>query len=175
MHFTGSPPHRRMVSFSTGTKRVTYSRKSPWHSQRTLLQADLCWLGVYLGRCAVYNPKAETELFEKRSANYSELCGSPTAGGISFCLHHVSIPHGSHAILWSMLIDGGRFQCIVESPWNKAFFRQHRKTSHQYFQPRAIPAYQEIQLEATATLLRQLLEAPDNFIQHVRHSVVVCP
>lgn len=102
MHFTGSPPHRRMVSFSTGTKRVTYSRKSPWHSQRTLLQADLCWLGVYLGRCAVYNPKAETELFEKRSANYA---GRPPLVGFRFAyimsaFHMAHMPYSDRC--WSM-------------------------------------------------------------------------
>ncbi len=39
---------------------------------------------------------------------------------------------------------------------------------HQYFQPRAVPAYYPVQMRATLVLLQQLHKSPDEFVRHVR-------
>jgi hypothetical protein len=38
---------------------------------------------------------------------------------------------------------------------------------HQYFQPRALPNYHQVQLESISTLLRQLLDKPDGYPDHI--------
>lgn len=49
-----------------------------------------------------------------------------------------------------------------------------RKTFHQYFQPRAVPAYLPIQMRATRTLLQRLSKDPTHFGDHIREYVSFC-
>ncbi|KAF8898846.1 cytochrome P450 [Infundibulicybe gibba] len=88
--------------------------------------------------------KATTELFEKRSGNYADRPPMVMANEL---------------MGW-----GWDFAHMRYSDW----WRRHRKTFHQYFQPRVVPAYQPIQIEATNTLLKHLLETPQSFADHVR-------
>ncbi|KAJ7038302.1 cytochrome P450, partial [Mycena alexandri] len=44
-----------------------------------------------------------------------------------------------------------------------------RKTFHQYFHSRAVPAYYPIQMKATRTLLQKLSINPTCFVEHIRH------
>ncbi|SJL09865.1 related to cytochrome P450 CYP2 subfamily [Armillaria ostoyae] len=48
-------------------------------------------------------------------------------------------------------------------------WRMYRRTFHQYFQPRAVPAYNPVQMKASSVLLQQLDKSPDAFVHHVRH------
>ncbi|PBL03378.1 cytochrome P450 [Armillaria gallica] len=48
-------------------------------------------------------------------------------------------------------------------------WRTYRRMFHQYFQPRAVPAYNPVQMKATSVLLQQLHKSPDAFVHHVRH------
>ncbi|KAF8917161.1 cytochrome P450 [Mucidula mucida] len=86
-----------------------------------------------------------TELFEKRSSNYSD--------------RH---PH-------YMLFD------LMKFTWNVSFFRYsdswrlHRKILHQYFNANAVTSYQPVQLSVTIEMLRKILQTPDDFFNHVRH------
>ncbi|KAK0500313.1 cytochrome P450 [Armillaria luteobubalina] len=49
------------------------------------------------------------------------------------------------------------------------WWRMHRRMFHQYFQPRAVPAYYPVQMRATSVLLQQLHKSPADFVHHVRH------
>lgn len=49
------------------------------------------------------------------------------------------------------------------------WWRMHRRMFHQYFQPRAVPAYYPAQMRTTSVLLQQLLKSPDAFARHVRY------
>ncbi|KAF9468079.1 cytochrome P450 [Collybia nuda] len=87
--------------------------------------------------------KATAELFEKRSANYADRPPMVMANEL---------------MGWGWNLGHMRY-----SDW----WRRHRKMFHQFFQPRSLPNYHEVQLEATSTLLRQLLDKPDGFSQHI--------
>ncbi|KAF9055433.1 cytochrome P450 [Hymenopellis radicata] len=93
----------------------------------------------------VNSARVANELFEKRSNIYSDR---PS-------FHMVS-----DLMKWS---------------WNLAFMRYsdkwriHRKTFHQYFQPSKVTAFHPIQMNATVTLLRHMLDSPDRFFNHVRN------
>ncbi|KAK0211383.1 cytochrome P450 [Desarmillaria ectypa] len=88
--------------------------------------------------------EAATELLEKRSANYSDRPG--------FNMMNMTG--------WSFNFGFMRYS----DRW-----RTHRRIFHQYFQPRAIPAYYTVQTKAASILLQQLLKSPDECFHHVRH------
>ncbi|KAK1227286.1 hypothetical protein PQX77_009703 [Marasmius sp. AFHP31] len=48
------------------------------------------------------------------------------------------------------------------------WWRIHRRTFHQYFQPRAVPEYYPVQRAATADLMNKLAESPEDFFEHVQ-------
>ncbi|KAJ7786209.1 cytochrome P450 [Mycena metata] len=107
---------------------------------------DIVYVEV-LGRSMVIlnSLAAVTELLEKRSASYSDRPPMPMANDLM----------GWH---WDMVH-------MRYSNW----WRIHRKTFHQSFQSRAVPAYYPIQMKATRTLLQQLSINPTGFVDHIRH------
>ncbi|KAK0211390.1 cytochrome P450 [Desarmillaria ectypa] len=88
--------------------------------------------------------EAATELLEKRSANYSDRPG--------FNMMNMTG--------WSFNFGFMRYS----DRW-----RAHRRMFHQYFQPRALPAYYTVQTKAASILLQQLLKSPEECFHHVRH------
>ncbi|KAK0436965.1 cytochrome P450 [Desarmillaria tabescens] len=92
----------------------------------------------------INSAQAAADLFEKRSGNYS---------------------------------DRPDFTMLKLSGWDINFgfmrysdrWRKHRRMFHQYFQPRAVPAYYPVQMKATLDLLQQLHRSPDAYVKHVHH------
>lgn len=67
------------------------------------------------------------------------------------------------------------FYILILNNQNIVNSRRHRKMFYQYFGPREVPNYEEIQLESTATLLRKLLDTPEDFVKHSERSVIEFP
>ncbi|KAK0480127.1 cytochrome P450 [Armillaria novae-zelandiae] len=88
--------------------------------------------------------QAADDLLEKRSRNYSDRP--------DFTMTKLTG--------WGRILSFMRYS----DQW-----RMHRRMFHQYFQPRAVPAYYPVQLKATSVLLQQLHNSPDAFVQHIRH------
>ncbi|KAJ7706284.1 cytochrome P450 [Mycena rosella] len=106
---------------------------------------DIIYIEVFGSRMIILNSlSAVTQLLEKRSANYSDR---PP-------MHMVN-----DLMSWDWDLAHMRY-----SDW----WRLHRKTFHQYFQPRAVPGYYPIQMQATRTLLQQLSRNPARFADYVR-------
>ncbi|KAK0465895.1 cytochrome P450 [Desarmillaria tabescens] len=119
----------------------------PWltYARWTATYGDVLYLDTPGNPTVIINSvQAATDLFEKRSGNYS---------------------------------DRPDFTMLKLAGWdyNLAFmrysdrWRTHRRMFHQYFQPRAVPAYYPVQMKATLDLLQQLHRSPDAFVQHVHH------
>ncbi|KAK0459289.1 cytochrome P450 [Desarmillaria tabescens] len=106
---------------------------------------DILYLSSPGNQTIVLNSaEAVTELLEKRSGNYSDRP--------DFNMLHLSG--------WGFSLGFMRY-----SNW----WRTHRRMFHQYFQPRAVPAYYLVQLKATSVLLRQLIKSPSETFHHIRH------
>ncbi|TFK41265.1 cytochrome P450 [Crucibulum laeve] len=106
---------------------------------------DIIYMDVFGTETIVLNSlQAAIELLEKRSANYTDRPDMIMANDL---------------MEW-----GWDFAHMRHSEW----WRRHRKTFHQYFQPRAITSFQPVQEAATFTLLNQFLDSPSRFAAHVR-------
>ena len=106
-----------------------------------------------------------TDLFEKRSANYSdrtqptmmiELCVSDSfhlkkKKQLKIC--------GHCSMNWDL-----NFAMLRYNLW----WRKHRRSFHQYFHRDAAIKYQPIQQRGTKAFLRRLLVTPDDFFYHIR-------
>ncbi|KAJ7293480.1 cytochrome P450, partial [Mycena rebaudengoi] len=103
---------------------------------------DIVYIEVFGSSMVILNSiKAVTELLEKRSGNYSDR---PPMHMANDCMKwYWDLAHMPYGDVW-------------------------RKTFHQYFQPRAVPAYHPVQIAATRTLLQQLLRSPSRFTDHIR-------
>ncbi|KAF5333993.1 hypothetical protein D9758_017527 [Tetrapyrgos nigripes] len=88
--------------------------------------------------------KAATELFDKRSSNYSDRVGMNWNIGL--------MPYGD---LWRGHTDQSGTAC--------------RKGFHQELNPRALVTYQPSITSATQKLLLLLLDKPDDFLKHLRY------
>ncbi|KAK0196555.1 cytochrome P450 [Armillaria mellea] len=119
----------------------------PWvtYARWTATYGDVLYLDIPGNPTIVINSaEAAVDLFEKRSGNYSDRP--------DFTMLHLAG--------WGFDFGFMRF-----SDW----WRMHRRMFHQYFQPRAVPAYYPVQMKSSLVLLRQLHKSPDAFARHVRH------
>ena len=105
-----------------------------------------------------------TDLFEKRSSNYSDRKQTTM-----FIELYVS----SHSFLFEELVING-VRCrmglsisMTRMPYG-LWWRKHRKLFHEYFHHNAVTKYQPIQREEVRAFLRRLLVTPDNFFHHIR-------
>ncbi|KAF5364421.1 hypothetical protein D9758_010689 [Tetrapyrgos nigripes] len=107
--------------------------------------SDVVSFQVLGDRTVVLNSvKATTDLLEKRSSIYSDR---PP-------LHMVDGLMG-----WTFDINHMRYN----DKW-----RLHRKTFHQYFQPRSVPQYYPFERTAVTALFPKLLEKPDDLRAHIK-------
>ncbi|PBK75824.1 cytochrome P450 [Armillaria solidipes] len=119
----------------------------PWvtYARWSSTYGDIIYLDTPGNPTVVINSaQAAVDLLEKRSGNYSDRP--------DFTMVHLSG--------W-----GFDFGFMRYSDW----WRMHRRMFHQYFQPRAVPAYYPVQMRTTSVLLQQLLKSPDAFARHVRY------
>ena len=104
-----------------------------------------------------------TELFEKRSSNYSDRKHMTM-------LIELYVSHSSH--LREFCKDTNR--CRMNWSMSMAlmpyglWWRRHRKLFHEYFHNNAVTKYQPIQRQEVQTFLRRLLVTPDDFFHHIR-------
>ncbi|KAJ3563986.1 hypothetical protein NP233_g8588 [Leucocoprinus birnbaumii] len=85
------------------------------------------------------------DLFDKRSNKYSDR------------------PH------FSMAVDHMKFDYgMALFPYGQ-WWRRHRKTFHQHFNPTQIQKYNGVQIKEARMLLRRLLDSPDEFSHHIHH------
>ncbi|KAK0223440.1 cytochrome P450 [Armillaria fumosa] len=119
----------------------------PWvtYARWTTTYGDIIYLDTPGNPTIIINSaQAADDLLEKRSRNYSDRPD----------------------FTMTMLTGWGRILSFMRySDW----WRMHRRMFHQYFQPRAVPAYYPVQMKATSVLLQQLHNSPDAFVQHIRH------
>ncbi|KAK1230830.1 hypothetical protein PQX77_006070 [Marasmius sp. AFHP31] len=106
---------------------------------------DIVSIPVFGQRMIILNTKkAVDDLLDKRSAKYSDRPAMRMANELSG---------------WSW-----DFAFVRHSDW----WRLHRKTFHQHFQPRTMPQYYDIQRAAADALIRKLTSNPENFCEHIR-------
>ncbi|KAK1231637.1 hypothetical protein PQX77_005235 [Marasmius sp. AFHP31] len=118
--------------------RVTYFNWSK-------VYGDVFHFSIFGHHTIVLNSsKAMFELLDKRSSNYSDRPDMPMVKDL---------------MEWNWATSLMRY-----SDW----WRIHRRTFHQYFQPRAISDYYPVQRTATADLMSNLAESPEHFHEHVR-------
>ncbi|KAH9937810.1 cytochrome P450 [Epithele typhae] len=87
--------------------------------------------------------EAAMDLFEKRSANYSDRTKNPMIDIAGFA--------------WAMPVQ-------PYGPW----WRRHRRAVHQYFNANAVAKYAAFQKLESHRLVRRLIENPQDFLKHIR-------
>ncbi|KJA26058.1 hypothetical protein HYPSUDRAFT_64270 [Hypholoma sublateritium FD-334 SS-4] len=95
----------------------------------------------------VSSAKAATELFEKRSTNYSD---------------RPRMIMSDELMEWEWN--------FIHMPYTDRW-RRHRRLFHQYFQPRKLTKYYSSQHKLTINLLDQLSRSPQHFVPHIRQYV----
>ena len=107
--------------------------------------------------------ESTTELFERRSTNYSDRTRMPMMVEL-----YVSDPFHPknmlkffvpHRMNWDMSMG-----FLPYGQW----WRRHRRSFHEYFRPNALTKYQSIQRREIQAFLRRLLVTPDNFFHLIR-------
>ncbi|KAK0480125.1 cytochrome P450 [Armillaria novae-zelandiae] len=122
----------------------------PWitYTRWTATYGDILYLDTPGNPTVVINSaQAAMDLFEKRSGIYSDRPGM-----VNFTMRMLAG--------WDFNLGLMRYS----DRW-----RMHRRTFHQYLQPRAVPAYNFVEMKATSVLLQQLHKSPDAFVRHVRY------
>ncbi|KAF9264397.1 cytochrome P450 [Marasmius fiardii PR-910] len=139
----GLPIVGNLVDF----KKVQESGEPPWitYIKWSHLYGDVFTFHIFGSRTIVLNSyKAIMDLLEHQSQNYSDR---------------------PRCLMLNELLRWG---------WDFAFMRYsdswrlHRKLFHEYFRPRAVSQYYEIQRERTSLFIQNLGISPKDFFEHVR-------
>ena len=104
-----------------------------------------------------------TDLFEKRSSNYSDRKHSTM-------LHELYVSLSFHLTNLVKITDRYRMNWSISMglmPYG-SWWQQHRRLFHDYFHDNAVIKYQPIQTQEVQAFLRRLLVTPDNFLHHIR-------
>ncbi|CDO75710.1 hypothetical protein BN946_scf184493.g8 [Trametes cinnabarina] len=109
-------------------------------------KSDIIYLDLAGTPAIVVNSaQAAHDLFEKRSALYSDRTRMPMLNELVGCdWHFVFMGYGDS-------------------------WRERRRVFHQYFHPNATTSYRPREIKVARELLRRLLETPDDFMIHLRH------
>ena len=105
--------------------------------------------------------EAANELLEKRSANYSDRPESTMTklcalNSIRFNPMMLTRGHRTGYADWVLVL------MQYGQQW-----REHRRAIHRSFHPEVVSQYNHVQEEVTRALLRDLLESPEAFIDHL--------
>ena len=104
-----------------------------------------------------------TDLFEKRSLNYSDRMRLPMM--VELCVLLVySFASELFQIFFARMKWGFAF---LFSPYG-AEWKKYRRTFQEFFHHNELFKYQPIQKREVHAFLRRLLFTPDNFIHHIR-------
>ncbi|KAG7087487.1 hypothetical protein E1B28_013449 [Marasmius oreades] len=148
-HTLPLPPGPKGLPVIGNVREVRAKRDKPlWitYSDWARTYGDVFTFKVFGSRTVVLNSyKAITELLDKKSHNYSDRPDMP------------------------MTIDLMRWDWNIGLMRYNDWWRLHRRTFHQFFQPRALPEYYDIQTERTTLLMQKLATSPQDFFQHIRN------
>lgn len=130
------------IDISHGDKHI-WLRYADWAAR----YGDVVYLETFGQPSVILNSaKAATDLLEKRSSNYSDRPSMPMANDLA--KWDWDFAHMKYSDKW----------------------RIHRRTFHQYFQPREVASYESVQLRSTSTMLQAFLQSPEDFTNHIRHN-----
>ncbi|KAF9261904.1 cytochrome P450 [Marasmius fiardii PR-910] len=142
------PPGPKRIPILGNIFDMKAKRKEPIHITFTnwsQIYGDVFTFDVLGSRTIVLNSyRAIIDLLEHRSYNYSDRAHQP------------------------MLNE------VVGTDWSFAFMRYsdswrlHRRTFHQFFQPRVVTEYNDIQRKRTSSLVQKLMSTPKDFFKHAR-------
>ncbi|KAF9264353.1 cytochrome P450 [Marasmius fiardii PR-910] len=127
-------------------KKVSESNEPMWitYLKWSHLYGDVFTFHVFGSRTIVLNSyKAIMDLLEHQSQNYSDRPRYP------------------------MLNELLRWGWNVGFMQYSEYWRLHRRVFHEYFQPRVLPQYYDIQRERTSLLIQDLTTSPKDFFEHV--------
>ena len=103
-----------------------------------------------------------TDLFEKRSSNYSDRMRLPMQVEL-YVTHSLNFEPREKKVCFRMKWDFN-FGLLPYGVW----WRRQRRSFHQYFNINAVSKYMPIQKREVHAFLRRLLDTPDNFYDHIR-------
>ena len=103
-----------------------------------------------------------TDLFEKRSSNYSDRPRLPMLVEL-YVSHSLHLKACEKKACFRMKWD---FHLGV-LPYG-VWWRRHRRSFDQHFNINAVSKYLPIQRREVHTFLRRLLDTPDDFLHHIR-------
>ncbi|KDR70118.1 hypothetical protein GALMADRAFT_144803 [Galerina marginata CBS 339.88] len=142
---------------------------------------DLVFLSTF-GKHVLFVNSFETanELFEKRSANYSDRMETTMSHDLyalasrldQFDAHQL-LEDGMGLQLWTYalrLVDQFYESSSVSSCLSGDRWRKHRRMFHRQFQQSVASTYWPIQRREAHALLRRLLDSPNNLDYHLRHN-----
>ena len=105
-----------------------------------------------------------TDLFEKRSSNYSDRKHSTLMTELyvsSYASHLKELV--KNAVRCRMGLDIS----MSRMPYG-LWWRKHRKSFHEHFHRKVVTKYQPLQRREVQAFLRRLLVTPDEFSHHIR-------
>ena len=105
-----------------------------------------------------------TDLFEKRSSNYSDRKQSTMMIELYVSSYSFRLKELVRNAIRCRMGLGISMSRMPYGPW----WRKHRKSFHEHFHHNAVTKYQAIQRQEIQAFLRRLLVTPDNFSHHIR-------
>ncbi|KAH7909414.1 cytochrome P450 [Hygrophoropsis aurantiaca] len=141
------PPGPKPLPLIGNLRDIPLQNESATYNKWAQQYGDLVYANV-LGRGLLFvnTPQIATDLFEKRSVNYSDRNSLPMINdlmGWDWSFGHM--PYGER--------------------WKK-----HRKMFERQFRPAVAPTYWPIQRKEAHALLRNILDNPDDLAEHLRHN-----
>ena len=121
--------------------------------------------------------EAAIDLLERRSANYSDRAPSPMAElyvppAIALKVFE-GLPYSS--LIHSPKISSSDFYWALPVQGYGPWWRRHRRAFRQYFNPNAVKTYDAAQKLEAHRFVRRLIDAPEDFLHHIRQYVLLFP
>lgn len=111
-----------------------------------MISGPLVYFRMFNTRVLILNSgKSALDLLETRSAIYSDR---PKA--------------------WMLGVLAGRELAVFTVSFLHPRFKTYRKLLHAGLNPRAVREYSGIQMQETRTLLKGLIQTPENFVAHIK-------
>ncbi|KAF9260456.1 cytochrome P450 [Marasmius fiardii PR-910] len=141
--------------------------QQPWvtFSKWSRIYGDVYTFNVLGSRTIVLNSySAINELLEQRSHNYSDRPNLPMVMDVMGC----GSPFSRSALSLTIVVTEFKSIASFVVMGYSDMWRLHRKTFHQYFQPRFAPEYYDLQRERTTELMQKLGKVSEDFTDRLR-------